>query len=89
MDILYKQVTITKLSDEFFNNEHPNGINPGYVNSGYVHRLPTVDESFILETGANRIFRTSSVTSYDSDSGILKTRNSTYQIKIIEKDDSK
>lgn len=86
-DILHQNISITKLSDEVFNNDHPNGINPGYVNSGYVHELPIVGAPFIIETGINRILKTSPVVSYDPKTGILKTENSTYQIKII-KDDS-
>ena len=70
---------LTKISDDVFNNEHPNGINEGYVKTGEVwNGLPKLGNNFFIGT-----LRTSKVTSELDENGIFKTKNSTYKLEKI------
>lgn len=74
------KVRITKLKDEVFDGNHPNGIQEGYVKEGILWQAPEVGVSCRLDN-----FRTSVVTEI-IDETIFKTRNSTYKIEKLSKD---
>ena len=74
-----KKVKITKLSDDHFEGNHPNGIYEGYEKVGFESYPPTVGERYQL--GA---FSTSHVVKYSEDLGILKTTYSTYKIEYLD-----
>ena len=80
MSIAGRLIEITKLSDDVFDGEHPNGIQAGYVKRGVVYEDPEPGSSFILVNG----FYTSNVKSWDPETGILKTKNSTYKIEVLQ-----
>ena len=73
--IILKKVSIIKLSDDKFNNNHPNGINTGYKKSGVELVPPTIGEAYWV--GNN--WRTSTVIEI-INKRIFKTLNSTYKI---------
>lgn len=78
------QVKVTKLSDERFNNDHPNGINPGYekcgtlledIELGYSIRINNLTTSWITEIIDENTFRTKNsiykVIPYNSDYKVI------------------
>ena len=78
------QVKITKLSDERFNNDHPNGINTGYekcgtlladIELGYSIRINNLTTSWITEIIDENTFRTKNsiykVIPYNSDYKVI------------------
>lgn len=69
-----KQGTVTKITDEKFNDQHPGSINTGYTQTGFYLREPTVGERFNLGT-----LSTSMVTELLED-GKFRTLNSVYQL---------
>ena len=69
---------ITKLSDDKFNGNHPNGINKDYTHEGQVWIKPHVGNMCIIGN-----LRTTRVTEILEDSDIktvFKTLNSTYEL---------
>jgi hypothetical protein len=81
-----KKYKLTKLSDNVFNGVHPNNINEGYTKIGYYENPPKVGERFMLGyKNSLGIFMTSTVTEI-VDEEIFKTLNSTYKMKLYEKD---
>ena len=74
-------VKLTKITDDVFGGEHPNGINPGYTREGLVSVTASiVYNCLFLETG----FHTSEVQSIEEHQGydIIKTQNSTYRVEL-------
>lgn len=99
MSIKNKLCKITKLSDNVFNGEHPNGINEGYETYGSIdHDIHSLTEfsklvggSLYLKTSINRYLRTSYITSIESIDEtnkvvVFKTKNSTYKLEVFDKD---
>lgn len=76
-----KKYRVTKITDDRFDGEHPNGINAGYVAEGYMPFLPTEGEMFYLGH-----LRTSTVTQALDKNGIFKTNNSTYKLEYIDEE---
>jgi hypothetical protein len=74
------KVTITKVSDDKFEGEHPNNIDKGYTFVGYESKPLTIGERYMLSS-MRRLFRTSIVTDIDVTNNTFKTENSTYKIK--------
>jgi len=68
---------ITKLTDDEFNGNHPNGINVGYNRFGEMYDPPTVGDCFYLGS-----FKTSIVTEI-IDKNTFRTENSTYKIEYL------
>ncbi len=83
-----KKVRLTKLKDTRFNGEHPNGINAGYVMEGWMQKEVTAGEKILLYTKSEgEMFPTSwtsTVTAYNEEDGLISTKNSIYEIKIIK-----
>ena len=71
---------ITKVSDDRFGGNHPNGINEGYVTQGIVKGKPVIGERYYVGVG----FSTSIVTNIISKT-MFKTLYSTYRIEYINK----
>ncbi len=72
-----KRIKLTKISDDEFNGQHPNGINEGYTKTGDMLVPPTVGERFWLGR-----FSTSPVVKVISKTK-FKTVYSTYQIEYL------
>lgn len=74
-----KKVKLTKLSDDAFAGNHPNGINTGYVKEGYELVPPTIGERYFV----GNTFSTSPVTEI-IDKNTFKSTYSTYQIEYSD-----
>lgn len=83
-----KLIKLTKLSDDEFDGNHPNGIYAGRECIGYLQaKEPTVGERYIfLGLTRDDFLSTSKVTEILED-GKFKTEYSTYQLKEIKKND--
>jgi hypothetical protein len=83
-----KRLKLTKLSDDAFEGNHPNGINEGYVIEGFEIEPPTIGERYaVLRSKMDSwSFSTSMVTSPLDENGIFKTTYSTYKVEY-EKDE--
>jgi hypothetical protein len=83
----YKNTTIrlTKLKDNKFNNEHPNGINEGYVKEGIVNVEKSNEHQCFLIVDQGRFWNTSQVSAIEEKEGydIATTLNSTYKVEPI------
>ena len=81
-----KKIRITKITDDAFEGEHPNGINVGYVRVGYEINPPTLNERYAV--GAEKIdrfaFSTSPITQLPDENGVFKTLNSTYKLEYLD-----
>ena len=71
---------LTKLTDDYFNGNHPNFINEGHIEKAVVKSLPTVGERFYFGFG----FSTSIVKEPLNKEGIFKTTYSTYKLEKIK-----
>lgn len=71
---------LTKLSDDYFNGNHPNFINEGHIEKAVVKNLPKVGERFYFGFG----FSTSIVKEELNEDGIFKTTYSTYKLEKIK-----
>ena len=72
-----KRVRVTKLSDDVFNGNHPNGIQEGFVREGILWQAPKIGESCWVGDFC------SSVVTEIIDETTFKTRNSTYKIEEL------
>jgi hypothetical protein len=83
----YEGVTIrlTKLKDNKFNNEHPNGINEGYVKEGMINVEKSNEHQCFLMIKGTRFFNTSQVVEVDEQEGydLAHTVNSIYKVEPI------
>jgi hypothetical protein len=86
-----KKVTIIKISDSKYNNNHPNGINVGYTKVGFEIAPPTIGsrytilpESHLKLDNLMNDFSTSIVISLPDKEGVFKTVNSAYKLIYIE-----
>ena len=81
----YAGVTIklTKLKDNKFNNNHPNGINEGYVKEGKINVEKSNEHQCFLMIQGDRFWNTSHVTTIEENEGhdIATTLNSTYKVE--------
>jgi rhodanese-related sulfurtransferase len=77
-----RPIILTKLTDDVFNGNHPNGIHEGYVVKGHEILPPKIGERYIVV--CSRGFSTSIVTKVLDNNGIFKTTYSTYQIKYLD-----
>ena len=77
-DNIMKKYRLTKISDDIFDGEHPNGIDEGYIKEGYTNSLPVKGEMFFMGT-----LRTSTVTETLNEDSIFKTKNSTYKLEEL------
>ena len=77
-----KKVKLTKLSDDAFNGNHPNGIYEGYVAQGFETNPPTIGERYEIHTeNGTLVLSTSIVQSGSNKDGIFKTTYSTYKVE--------
>ena len=74
-----KKVRITKLTDDKFNGNHPNGIFEGYVKEGIEIEPPTIGERYYVND-----FSTSVLKSLPDKKGVFKTTYSTYKIEYLD-----
>ena len=81
------RVVLTKISDDKFNGNHPNGIIEGYTRVGKLINDVVIGDQ-ILVVNNTRYLRTSEVTEIIDDI-TFKTENSTYKIEVIYENDSK
>lgn len=72
------KIKLTKISDDKFNGNHPNGIQEGYITEGEEYFPPVVGTRYHVGH-----LLTSTVTEILGD-GTFKTRNSTYKREVIE-----
>jgi hypothetical protein len=83
----YEGITIrlTKLKDNKFNNEHPNGINEGYVKEGMINVEKSNEHQCFLMIKGTRFFNTSQVVEIDEQEGydLAHTVNSIYKVEPI------
>ena len=83
----YKDATVrlTKLKDNKFNNEHPNGINEGYVKEGTINVEKSNEHQCFLIVEGMRFWNTSQVSAIEEKEGydIATTLNSTYKVEPI------
>lgn len=76
----YRKIKLTKLSDDEFEGNHPNGIYAGYTKTGYIKDLPKVGERFYI-SGAD--FSTSIVVKELNENNVFETLYSTYKIEYL------
>ena len=83
-----KRIKLTKLSDDTFSGNHPNGINEGYVAVGFEIEPPTIGERYAVRFSKMDTwpFSTSIVRTEVDENGIFKTLYSTYKVEY-EKDE--
>ncbi len=81
---IQKKIKITKLSDDHFEGNHPNGIYKGYEKIGYMHEPPTIGDRFhVFEDKLWSNFSTSLVIEALNDDNVFKTTYSTYKIEYL------
>jgi hypothetical protein len=78
----FKKIKLIKLSDDYFEGNHPNGIHEGYTKIGFLRKLPTIGERFHVI--CNEGFSTSVVTEELNKDNIFKTTYSTYKIEFLD-----
>lgn len=87
-----KKVKLTKISDDFFDGNHPNSINVGYEVEGAMQDHPTIGSRFTIlkekeylgKPVMMGIFSTSPVTSKLDENNEFKTTYSTYKIEYLD-----
>jgi hypothetical protein len=72
--------TITKLSDDKFNGQHPNDINNGYTETINVEELPSIEVGVSYYFGSLRTSTVTEIISQTDDKIEFKTINSTYVV---------
>ena len=75
------RVVLTKISDDKFDGNHPNGIIEGYTRVGKLINDVIIGDQ-ILVVNSTRYLRTSEVTEIIDDI-TFKTENSTYKIEVL------
>lgn len=81
------RVKVTKLKDDAFDGNHPNGIDEGYTLIGSYDKEPTVGERFMVHGKKMWDYlHTSIVTEPLNEEGIFKTTYSTYKIEKLYAD---
>lgn len=88
-----RRIRLTKISDDAFNGNHPNGINEGFSIEGEIENLPKKGERFYPEQRKkmdlySRGFSTSIVTEELNENNIFKTMYSTYKIEYLDNESS-
>jgi len=79
-----KRIKLTKLSDDHFEGNHPNGIDEGFTINGYLMNNPKVGERFcVYQSKTNYNFSTSNVIKELDENNIFKTTYSTYKIEYL------
>jgi hypothetical protein len=75
-----KIVILTKLTDNTFDGNHPNGIYEGHIEKGIEHFPPTIGERYRV----GMFFSTSPVKKINND-GTFNTIYSTYKLEYLNK----
>jgi hypothetical protein len=77
-----RKIRLTKISDDAFNGNHPNGIYQGHVVEGLFLQPPTIGERFyvICQNG----FSTSPVIEPANSEGVFRTTYSTYKLEFLD-----
>jgi hypothetical protein len=81
----FKTIRLTKLKDNKFNNEHPNGINEGYVKEGRINVEKSNEHQCFLMIKGARFFNTSQVLELEEQEGydLAHTVNSIYKVEPV------
>lgn len=80
-----RKVRVTKISDDFFDGNHPNGILEGFTTEGYEVVPMQIGERYVISRSKMYpIFSTSNVKELPNKEGIFKTTYSTYKLEILE-----
>ena len=79
---LAKRIRLTKVNDDAFEGNHPNGIDEGYVVEGHLIESPKIGSRFYVACAEG--FSTSNVTELPNEEGIFKTMYSTYKLEYLE-----
>lgn len=80
-----RRIKITKLSDDYFKGNHPNGIIEGYAKEGFMINKPKIGERFTVhESKLYFSFTTSEVTEELNKDNIFKTTYSTYKLEYLD-----
>ena len=83
-----KQVyLLRKITDDYFNGVHPNGIDEGHVTIGVPTKPPTVGERFEIRGNRLHEYLLTSVVREIIDDEVFKTEYSTY--KLIKYENNK
>ena len=80
-----KEGILLKISDDRFNNNHPNGFNTGYSIAGFYQKKPLKNSIFEIEND-NEWFKTTLITEIieeNNDQIKFKSMNSTFLLKLI------
>jgi len=81
------RIKLIKLSDNYFEGNHPNGIYEGHTEVGSIESLPKVGERFWLQQNTRYPFSTSIVTKECNIDNIFKTTYSTYKIEFLDENE--
>ena len=81
------RVVLTKISDDKFDGNHPNGIIEGYTRVGKLINDVIIGDQILVVNNTHYLC-TSEVTEIIDDI-TFKTENSTYKIEVIYENDSK
>jgi hypothetical protein len=86
MNLIGKYITLTKVSDDVFEGNHPNGVFVGNQLSGYIKTKPVIGEQLYLYPSLKGVLPpcawTSILVAIDTKSNLIKTENSTYKFEI-------
>ena len=77
---------LTKLQDNRFYGEHPNGVNEGAVNEGFLHLdLSNQYQCLFILDGPDRYFHTSQIRRIEEHQGydLVTTLNSVYRVDFL------
>lgn len=83
---MLKKIRLTKVSDDHFEGNHPNGIYTGYVKEGMSKLPPVVGERFYCNSGHIRDGFSTSTVMEIIDDNTFKSRYSTYKIELLDED---
>lgn len=82
-----RKIRLTKITDDFFEGNHPNGINEGFTIEGYEVAKPQIGERYVISRSKmHPIFGTSAIIALPNEDGMLKTTYSTYKFEILDED---
>ena len=82
-----KNLKVTKIKDNVFDNNHPNKINEGYVTEGTINvKLSEEHKCLFIHPDEEKYFHTSEIKKViqNEDFDIIYTVNSIYKVEIKE-----
>jgi hypothetical protein len=82
-----KTIRVTKIKDNVFDNQHPNGINEGYIKEGMINlELSEKHKCLFIHPEKDEYFHTSEIkkTIENEDFDLFYTVNSIYKVEILK-----